>query len=61
MLPQPDYCNGVFVGLTVATLALAGLLLVHQHDYTRLVNDVKSSDHVTSALTDLPYIDVDQV
>jgi len=47
-----DYCNSVLAGLPASTLAPIQRLL---HVAARLVNDLKASDHVTSALVDLHW------
>jgi len=52
-----DYCNSVLVGLPASTLAPLQRVL---HAAARLVNDLKTSDHVTSTLVDLHWMHIKQ-
>ena len=57
VLSRLDYCNSVYAGLPAATLAPLQRVL---HAAARLVNDLKTSDHVTSALMDLHWLPIKQ-
>jgi hypothetical protein len=57
VLSRLDYCNSVFAGLPATTLAPLQRVL---HAAARLVNELKLSDHVTSALIDLHWLPIKQ-
>jgi Reverse transcriptase (RNA-dependent DNA polymerase) len=55
VLSRLDYCNSVYAGLPDTTLAPLQRVL---HAAARLVNDLKTSDHVISALMDLHWLPI---
>jgi len=57
VLSRPDYFNSVLAGLPASTLAPLQRVL---HAAARLVNDLKTSDHVTSMLVDLHWLPIKQ-
>jgi len=57
VLSRLDYCNSVLAGLPASTLAPLQRVL---HAAARLVNDLNTSDHVTSTLVDLHWLHIKQ-
>jgi len=57
VLSRLDYCNSVLAGLPSSTLTLLQWVL---HVAARLVNDLKTFDHVTSTLVDLHWLPIKQ-
>jgi len=57
VLSRLDYCNSVLTGLPASTLAPLQRVL---HAAACLVNDLKTSDHVTSTLVDLHWLPIKQ-
>jgi len=58
VLSRLDYCNSVLAGLPASTLAPLQRVLLAA---ARLVNDLKTSDHVTSTLVDLHWLPIKQL
>jgi len=57
VLLRLDYCNSVLAGFPASTLAPLQRVL---HTAALLVNDLKTSDHVTSTLVDLHWLPIKQ-